>query len=223
MKSVFFMFMILSAGVVYANYFIAQQEEQKSTRFIVSQVENGKNDLQKSLTANILAEDSSTEKKQTPVSPSKAIVSHVINDIKTTSDTTEDVPQTGEAAGTSLTNQAGTTQSASKPVSSQPFSLIKSLPGSGVTSWQSGKAFTFEFSEDTDIESFFANFVFTPSTDGKFSGEMNYGNAKNIIIVNPVPKLTVNTQYTVTLKNGIKSFDKTKTLSVPVSFMVDVK
>lgn len=219
MKVIIFAFLFLSAGVVYANYYLAQQEEQNTTRFIVSQTEAQKDMEQKGAVANILSNDRAASQK---LGSSRVIKPNVVADVENTQNMSS---ATGSKAPASQDFQASTVTPSQSTLSTQPFSLVKSVPGSGITSWQSGKAFTFEFSEDVDIESFFASFTLTPSVDGKFSGEMNYSaaNAKNIVVVNPVPKLVAGTKYVITLKNGVKSFNKTKTLSASVSFMVDIK
>lgn len=217
MKVIIFAFLFLSAGVVYANYYLAQQEEQNTTRFIVSQVEAQKDMEQKGAVANILSNDRAASQKP---GSSRVIKPNVVADVENTQNISF---ATGSKALTSQDFQASTVRPSQSTLSTQPFSLVKSVPGIGVISWPSGKSFSFEFNEEVDIESFFDSFILTPSVDGKFSGEMNYGATKNILIVNAVPKLMAGTKYTVTLKNGIKSFDKTKTLSAPVSFMVDIK
>ena len=52
------------------------------------------------------------------------------------------------------------------------FALSKSLPGGDISTWSSGRAIVFTYTQTLDVKAFFDNVTIEPSVDVKFSGDI---------------------------------------------------
>ncbi|MBT4936609.1 hypothetical protein HON22_01705, partial [Candidatus Peregrinibacteria bacterium] len=81
----------------------------------------------------------------------------------------------------------------------------------------------FEFNQAVDLASFFTHIQVSPSADGKFSGEMNYGENNKQVIIKPIPALEKEVLHTFTVGKGLLSFDKKSLTKEEISLQFLVK
>jgi hypothetical protein len=214
MKYIITIILFFSGGILYLNLVIAQNEEKKHQRFIISQEE--KSFKTESLTANLLQAEKDLKPEE--ITNAKDVVVETISKTKTEKkiasilkdlETEKKQPQVKKEKPT-ITRENKAPQ------------IIKTLPNKEINTWQSGKDIFLEFDQEIDLESFYKNLKFSPSKDNQFSGEINYGETKKQIILKPIPALDKDVSYTLTLQKEVQSFNKknTTTKNIIIKFLV---
>ena len=205
MKTFLFFTGVFLSLIVYTNLIIAESTEKRIDRFIIAKnsdtVMDNKmqaaarpnNNLNNQFTANLLQEKENKTKQQ------KEILNNVIEDLNQ--------PE----------NEQKNPKKDSLPVKQPIIKLIKSFPGKDIQTWDRDRDLSFYFNTDINLESFFNNLKITPSSDNKFSGEINYGKNKQEIIITPIPALKKETNYTINILKGVKSFDNKAFLTEDIS------
>lgn len=220
MRSLIVIAFVLGSGIIYLNLVIAQNEEEKHQRFIISQEE-------KVVDSEILSASLLNAKEEETINEAQDIEIETIpeSDVaKNIGSVLEDLESNKieplEPKNTTPEDLAnGDTENSEAP----QFQLVKTIPGKGITTWESGKDIVFEFNQAVDLESFFTHIQVSPSADGKFSGEMNYGENNKQIIIKPIPVLQKEVLYTFTLGKGLLSFDKNSLTDEEITLQFLVK
>ncbi len=219
MKIILTISLIISSGLIYFSFLIAKNEEVRNERFIIAQQEViGQNEV-------VIAEK---EEDITPKSLTADLLSQnakIYEEIFNKKEESEKVVETKEKKEDSqiVENKEVLNNVEKELLEGNEIILIKSLPGDSISTWESGRDLVFEFNTPIDLNSFFSHFNITPSEDGKFSGEMNYAENQNIVIVRAVPTLIKGTQYTIVLKVGMKSLSGESLLKKDLKIQFTVK
>ena len=214
-------FLLLAVGVVYINYQISLNSQEESTRFIISQ------ETRESLTANLLDEklvskEEALEAKEQLDSVLNNLEEEAVEVFVEPIKTTPQNQKTVEDVNALFVTEEEESGNVNEEKNNAPLTLTKSIPGESITTWDTGKPLTFTFNAEVDAQSFFDSFTISPSVDGKFSGDIMNGADKKTIVLQAIPSLEPG-EYTLTLKQGMKSFDKKSELQEDIQVVFTIQ